>query len=111
MGILIDITIFLAEQGLAFRGHRDEIMDDMKPKGNFLALVRLLSKYDETLEKHIKEIEQEKLKRKSKKKNKKKKVYRGESRKKTTGGRGNLVTFLSGESQNKIISAAGKKIT
>eukprot|EP00794_Sanderia_malayensis_P017877 gene17877-19659_t len=111
MGCLIDITIFLAEQGLAFRGHRDEIMEDMKPKGNFLALVRLLSKYDGTLEKHKKEIEQEKLKRKSKKKDNKRDVSRRKSKKKATGGRGNLATFLSWESQNKIISGAGKKIT
>ncbi|KAK4873255.1 hypothetical protein RN001_015284 [Aquatica leii] len=44
---ILDIIRFLAKQNLAFRGHK-EIVDDCATgnKGNFLALVHLLAKYD-----------------------------------------------------------------
>eukprot|EP00794_Sanderia_malayensis_P013076 gene13076-14419_t len=52
---LIDITQFLAKQGLAFRGHREDITTETTNKGNFLALAaELLSKYDEILASHLK---------------------------------------------------------
>lgn len=55
---LLDITLFLAKQNLAFRGH-DETKASSN-KGNFLELVKLLSKYDAVLKEHILYLEQEK---------------------------------------------------
>ncbi|KAL4718380.1 hypothetical protein ACJJTC_009057 [Scirpophaga incertulas] len=55
---LLDITLFLAKQNLAFRGH-DETKGSSN-KGNFLELVKLLSKYDAVLKEHILYLEQEK---------------------------------------------------
>ena len=43
---LTDITLFLAKQGLAFRGHCEE----PSSKGNFIATAELLSKHDEAME-------------------------------------------------------------
>ena len=53
---LLDITLFLARQNLAFRGHREN-----KPslnKGNFLEMVELLSKYDPVLKEHQMRLKQ-----------------------------------------------------
>jgi len=97
---LIDITLFLAKQGLAFRGHREDITTETTNKGNFLALAELLSKYDEILASHLSEIKKEKQKKKQRKNIKKNKRK----------GRGNLVTFLSADSQNKIIESIGDKL-
>ena len=49
---LLDITITLAENNLAFRGHSEVVG---KPQsGNFLALVDMLSKYDPVLDELLK---------------------------------------------------------
>lgn len=48
---LIDAVCFLAEQELSFRGH-DESEDSVN-RGNYVGLINLLSKYDETLRVHI----------------------------------------------------------
>lgn len=53
---LLDITLFLAQQNLAFRGHRETISSDNQ--GNFLELVKLMSKYDPVLKEHCLKIEQ-----------------------------------------------------
>ena len=55
---LLDITLFLAKQNLAFSGH-DEGHDSTN-KGNFLELVQLLSKYDVVLKEHILHLEHSK---------------------------------------------------
>lgn len=55
---LLDITLFLSKQNLAFRGH-DETKGSSN-KGNFLELVKLLSQYDAVLKEHILYLEQEK---------------------------------------------------
>ena len=44
---LLDITLFLAQQNLAFRGHREDITSENR--GNFLELVNLMGKYDPAL--------------------------------------------------------------
>lgn len=51
---LLDITLFLAKQNLAFRGHNST-------KRNILQLVQLLSKYDEVLKEHILNLEHSKF--------------------------------------------------
>ena len=60
---LLDITLFLAKQNLAFRGHTEspasKLLDQhtcggkVQNEGNFLELVKLLSKYDGILAHHL----------------------------------------------------------
>ena len=54
---LLDVTLFLARQNLAFRGHKETRFScmGMAPdnEGNFLELIRLLAKYDGVLGKHV----------------------------------------------------------
>lgn len=103
---LIEITICLAEQGLAFRSHREDITDQSSQsssQGNFLALVKLLAKYDETLSHHLTNVKKRKSISSCKKRE-------GKQRKSKGSGRGNLVTFLSAESQNKLINSIANKI-
>ncbi|XP_069823176.1 zinc finger MYM-type protein 1-like [Dendropsophus ebraccatus] len=73
---LIDVTLFLAKQGLAFRGHREHsgLGDPNVNEGNFLELLKLLGQYDCVLEHHLKNP-------------------------------GSHVRYLSSESQNELISA------
>ena len=49
---LIDSTLFLARQGLAFRGHREYagLGAPSSNEGNFLELLKLLAQYDALLE-------------------------------------------------------------
>ena len=103
---LLDITICLAEQGLAFRSHREDTTDESSHssnQGNFLALVKLLAKYDETLVHHLTDMKRKKSLSSRKKKE-------GKQRRTKGSGRGNLVTFLSAESQNKLINSIANKI-
>ena len=52
---LLDITIFLAKQNLAFRGHRED--ETTLNRGNFLETVYLVSKYDSVLKEHLVKLE------------------------------------------------------
>lgn len=54
--ILIDISLFLAQGSLAFRGHR-ETWSGANNKGNFLNLVSMLSKYSPYLAAYIAKIQ------------------------------------------------------
>ncbi|XP_043476438.1 zinc finger MYM-type protein 1-like [Leptopilina heterotoma] len=47
---LLDITLFLSKQNLAFRGHDES--ENSTNRGNFLEMVKLLSKYDAVLKEH-----------------------------------------------------------
>ena len=62
---LLDVILFLATQNLAFRGHRETRFSCMGKtqanEGNFLELIRLLSKYDGVLAKHISTAKRTKL--------------------------------------------------
>ena len=49
--MLLDITLFLAKQNLAFRGHNEN--ESSTNKGNFLEMVEMLSKYDPGLKEHL----------------------------------------------------------
>ena len=105
---LIDVTLCLAQQGMAFRGHsevdepplfaEEEVLDETCT-GNFRSLVNLLAKYDAPLANHLRAVRNFKLKRKRQPIGKTKK-------KKSRSGRGNLVSFMSADSQNKIINKA-----
>ena len=52
---LLDVKLTLAKQNLAFRGHREKGAkgSDGDNKGNFIGLVKLLSKYDPILQHHL----------------------------------------------------------
>eukprot|EP00112_Aurelia_sp_Birch-Aquarium-sp1_P020264 Seg5183.1 transcript_id=Seg5183.1/GoldUCD/mRNA.D3Y31 product="Zinc finger MYM-type protein 1" protein_id=Seg5183.1/GoldUCD/D3Y31 len=101
---LIDIIVCLAKQGLPFRGHRENTSADERNNGNFLALAELISIYDKTLAVHITSVQAEKRKRKATAGSKSK------GKKKAKRGRGNGVSFLSAESQNKLIGIIGSHI-
>ena len=51
---LIDITIFLAERNLAFRGSTETL--GQQRSGNFVGMVELLAKYDPILMEHTRRI-------------------------------------------------------
>ena len=109
---LIDITLCLAQQGMAFRGHREvdepsffaeeEVLDETCT-GNFRSVVNLLAKYDAPLSNHIRAVRNSKLKRR------RNQIGRMKG-KKSRSGRGNLVSFMSADSQNKIINSIGKQL-
>lgn len=48
---LLDITLFLVKQNLAFRGHKED--ETSLNKGNFLEMVEMLFKYDTVLKEHL----------------------------------------------------------
>lgn len=54
--VLIDATLFLSRNGLAFRGHRESVS---KPgnRGNFLNLIDIMSKYSPCLASYITQLE------------------------------------------------------
>lgn len=94
---IVDIVVVLAKQNLAFRGHRYESIanfsnnEDNLNHGNFLTLVKLVAKYDPVLHSHIDKVTMKK-------------------KKKNSCGRGNLVTYLSKTTVNKIIKILGEQI-
>lgn len=51
---LFDVTLFLAERGLAFRGYSDKIGDCNN--GYFLGILELLAKYDPLLNEHLRSV-------------------------------------------------------
>ena len=51
---LLSITLFLAEHNLAFRGSSDKLFTPNN--GNFLGLVQLLGKFDETMREHLRKF-------------------------------------------------------
>ena len=52
---IIDAVLYLGKQGLAFRGHRESqgLGDPTLNEGNFLELIKLLSKKDDLLKQHL----------------------------------------------------------
>ena len=110
---LIDITLCLAQQGMAFRGHREvdepsffaeeEVLDETCT-GNFRSVVNLLTKYDAPLSNHIRAVRNSKLKRK------RNPIGKTKEKKSRRSGRGNLVSFMNADSQNKIINSIGKQL-
>lgn len=45
----------LAQQNLALRGHRESVSEDPNP-GNFLALIKYLSKFDPVMKAHVESV-------------------------------------------------------
>jgi hypothetical protein len=56
---LLDITMFLSEHNLAFRGNKDKLFS--KNNGNFLGLVQLIGKYDPVISEHIRKIQSKEI--------------------------------------------------
>jgi len=79
---LFDVTLFLAERGLAFRGDSDRIGD--YNNGNFLGILELLAKYDPLLNEHMRSVR-----------------HSQETKKKLQ------VTYLSSQIQNEFIDICG----
>lgn len=52
---LIDLSLFLTKNGLPFRGHREKFINETPNQGLFIELVKLVSKYDAVLAKHLAE--------------------------------------------------------
>lgn len=50
---VLDSIKFLAVQNIPFRGHRENLSDSTANPGNFLSLIKLLSKYDPVLTRHL----------------------------------------------------------
>lgn len=53
LSYIIETVLFLGRQGIAFRGHREDIHSCSGNNGNFLELIKLISKYDPVLAQHI----------------------------------------------------------
>ena len=79
---LVDLTVYLARQGLAFRG--DNESHSSNNRGNFLELVNLFSRYDSVLKMHTENIAKVKVTKKRPQ-----------------------VSLLSNRSQNDLIAALG----
>lgn len=96
---IINIIKFIGTQGLAFRGKHEaafSLDNNNTNHGNFLALVLLLAKYDPVLDRHVNTSIEASKKRKETHHN--------------TKGLGNLVTFLSKTTINKLINICGNQI-
>jgi len=53
---LIDIVLFIGQQGIPYRGKHEaahSLTDNSLNHGNFLELVKLVAKYDSILEQHV----------------------------------------------------------
>ncbi|CAB4034460.1 zinc finger MYM-type 1-like [Paramuricea clavata] len=54
---VVDTVVHLGKQGLAFRGHRESLIDDPEAnKGNFLESLNYLSTYDITTANHLEKV-------------------------------------------------------
>ncbi len=82
---LIDITVYLARQGLAFRGHDES--STSSNRGNFLELVHLLAEYDSVLRMHLECIQ----------------ITQSQKKKPQ-------VTLLSNRTQNDLIRSLGTQV-
>ncbi|GBP78859.1 Zinc finger MYM-type protein 1 [Eumeta japonica] len=53
---LLDITLFLAQQNLAFRGHRED--PSSENRGNFIELMKMMAKCDPVLSEHWSKLQE-----------------------------------------------------
>ena len=83
---LLDVTLFLAERGLAFRGSSCLVGDPSN--GNFLGLLELLGRYDPLLAEHLAKVKD------SQKEKRRMQVH-----------------YLSSQSQNEFIECCASKVT
>lgn len=81
---LLQTTLFLAKQNLAFRGHREDF--ESENRGNFLELIKLMAAYDPVLREHWSKLE------------------------KYAGGSERLPSYLSKGIQNEFICILGDHV-
>lgn len=72
--VIIEVIIFAARQNIALRGHSENVLSDNR--GNFLELIKLMSHHNSTLQYHLEKI---------------------------NSSNHNRLTFMSHESQNKLL--------
>ena len=95
---IVDAIIFLGQQGLPLRGHRESLVDDSVNTGNFIELLKLISHYDVPMLQHLKKIKDI------------------QSRIESCGkpghkGRGSHLSFLSNTTQNNLIQTISQLVT
>jgi hypothetical protein len=96
---VVDTVVHLGKQGLAFRGHRESLIDDPEAnKGNFLESLNYLSTYDITTANHLEKVRNQQA------------MSRRKGGKKGAKGRGSKLTFLSNDTQNNVINIIGREI-
>jgi len=78
--LIFDVLIYLARQNSAFRGHNESWSS--KNQGNFLELLKLMSKHNALLKSHLSKI--------------------------TNASKKNRITFLSSDSQNTMLNVLGE---
>jgi hypothetical protein len=97
---IIETLKVIGKRGLSYRGAEESgytLLDDSVDHGNFLEILLLVGKFDPLLEAHIEEV-----------------VRKSKSRHDSVGnsrGRGDLVTFLSKTTVNKVIDAITTSLT
>ena len=88
---LLDVTLFLGERGLAFRGSSNKLGDP--DNGNFLGILELLANYDPVLKQHLDNVREAQHVRELQK------------------SKGRLqVSYLSVETQNEFIILCGQLV-
>ena len=90
---IVDAIMFLGQQGLPMRGHKESLTEYSDNLGNFLELLKVISNYDIPLQQHLEKVKQQQIERKG------------------ARGRGSLLTFLSSDIQNKVIHVISNLIT
>ena len=53
LSCIIEVIMFCAKQNIVLRGHHDDLSSTATNKGNFLAVLHLLAKYDATIQQHL----------------------------------------------------------
>lgn len=108
---IIDIILTVAKQDIAFRGHSFESAYNLQQsenviqnQGNFLALIKLVARYDSILLNHV---QKSSLKSESLRKSRSEKANSINKK----SGRGSLLTFLSKTTVNKIVIIVGNLIS
>ena len=97
---VVDTVVHLGKQGLAFRGHRESLIDDpVANNGNFLESLNYLSAYDVTTANHLEKV-----------RNQQAMTKRRKGGEKGAKGRSSKLTFLSNNTQNNLINIIGKEI-
>ena len=84
---LLDVTLFLSKQNLAFRGHFEN--ENSSNRGNFLEIIHLIAKYDPVLSNHLSEM----------KRSNEQKAHKKHS-----------VSYLSPSTQNEFISVLAEEV-
>lgn len=80
--VIFEVLLYLGKQNIAFRGHDESLTS--KNRGNFLSLIKVLSKYHASLAIHLNKIEK--------------------------SSKPNRITFLSGQTQNVMLQIMSDSI-